>query len=88
MGRLGHDFFSHLEGSGIRTAGSFAGFDMSGTVQADRILSLVALMFLSLGLQLFFLGMFGLYLGKVFMEVKSRPRYFVRRFVGFDKESR
>ncbi len=41
MGRLGHDFFSHLEGSGIRTAGSFAGFDMSGTVQADRILSLL-----------------------------------------------
>jgi glycosyltransferase involved in cell wall biosynthesis len=51
-------------------------------------LSLVALMFLSLGLQLFFLGMFGLYLGKVFLEVKARPRYFVRRFVGFDKESR
>jgi glycosyltransferase involved in cell wall biosynthesis len=51
-------------------------------------LSLAALIFLSLGLQLFFLGMFGLYLGKVFLEVKARPHYFVRRFVGFDKETR
>ena len=48
-------------------------------------LSLAALLFLSLGLQLFFLGMFGLYLGKVFVEVKRRPGYFVRRSVGFDK---
>ena len=48
-------------------------------------LSLAALLFLSLGLQLFFLGMFGSYLGKVFMEVKRRPGYFVRRSVGFKK---
>jgi polyisoprenyl-phosphate glycosyltransferase len=46
-------------------------------------LSLAALLILSLGLQLFFLGMFGLYLGKVFLEVKQRPCYFVKRSVGF-----
>ena len=46
-------------------------------------LSLAALLILSLGLQLFFLGMFGLYLGKVFLEVKDRPCYFVKRSVGF-----
>jgi len=62
---------------------------LSGRAEfAPGWLSLAALMFLSLGLQLFFLGMFGLYLGKVFMEVKARPHYFVRKFVGFDKESR
>ena len=49
-------------------------------------LSLAALMFLSLGVQLFFLGMFGLYLGKVFLEVKSRPQYFVQKRVGFKEE--
>jgi glycosyltransferase involved in cell wall biosynthesis len=46
-------------------------------------LSLAALLILSLGLQLFFLGMFGLYLGKVFLEVKDRPCYFVKRSIGF-----
>ncbi len=46
-------------------------------------LSLAALLILSLGVQLFFLGMFGLYLGKIFLEVKQRPCYFVKRSVGF-----
>lgn len=49
-------------------------------------LSLAALMLLSLGVQLFFLGMFGLYLGKVFLEVKSRPQYFVQKRVGFEED--
>lgn len=46
--------------------------------------SIVALIFLSIGLQFTFLGMFGLYIGKIFIEVKRRPAYFVRETVGFD----
>ena len=35
------------------------------------------------GLQLFFMGVFGEYLGQVFDEVKARPRYLVaRRYIG------
>jgi dolichol-phosphate mannosyltransferase len=45
--------------------------------------SIVALIFLSIGLQFTFLGMFGLYIGKIFIEVKRRPAYFVRETVGF-----
>ena len=46
-------------------------------------LSLAALITLSMGLQMFFLGMYGLYLGKIFVEVKSRPGYFIRKKIGF-----
>ncbi|MBT3468479.1 MAG: glycosyltransferase family 2 protein [Opitutae bacterium] len=48
-------------------------------------LSLAALIYLSLGLQMFFLGMYGLYLGKIFVEVKSRPGYFIKQRIGFDE---
>ena len=47
--------------------------------------SLVSLALLSLGLQLVFTGMFGLYLGKIFLEVKRRPIYFVKRTVGMGR---
>ena len=32
------------------------------------------------------LGILGLYIGKVFDEVKNRPLYVIRDKVGFDKE--
>ena len=47
-------------------------------------LSLAALIFMSMGFQMFFLGMYGLYLGKIFLEVKARPTYFVKRRIGYD----
>jgi dolichol-phosphate mannosyltransferase len=31
------------------------------------------------GVQLFFMGIFGEYLGQIFDEVKNRPRYLVAR---------
>lgn len=40
-------------------------------------LSLAALICLNIGLQLTFIGMMGLYIGKIFIEVKNRPLYFV-----------
>ncbi len=43
--------------------------------------SMVALLLLGMGLEMTFLGMFGLYLGKLFIEIKRRPLYFVRRTV-------
>ena len=51
-------------------------------------LSLAVLMCLNLGLQLTFLGMLGIYIGKIFIEVKGRPLYFVDETFGFGQESR
>jgi dolichol-phosphate mannosyltransferase len=46
---------------------------------------LVALLFLS-GVQLLSLGVIGIYLGKVWMEVKSRPNYVIRSTFGMDNK--
>jgi hypothetical protein len=34
------------------------------------------------GLQLLALGIIGAYLGRIYAEVKSRPRYFIDRTIG------
>lgn len=39
------------------------------------------------GVQLFFMGIFGEYLGQIFDEVKGRPRYLIARRYGFSKTS-
>ncbi|MFL0811276.1 MAG: glycosyltransferase family 2 protein [Agarilytica sp.] len=46
---------------------------------------LVAVLFLG-GVQLFFLGLLGEYIGRIFKEVKNRPLYVVDYALGFDKE--
>lgn len=51
-------------------------------------LSVIGLMFLNIGLQLTFLGMIGLYIGKIFLEVKGRPLYFIERTFGDENGSK
>jgi dolichol-phosphate mannosyltransferase len=36
------------------------------------------------GLSMIFMGILGEYLGKIFREVKRRPKYIVREALGFD----
>lgn len=44
---------------------------------------LVAVLFMG-GVQLFFLGLLGEYIGRIYKEVKNRPLYFVANEIGFD----
>lgn len=46
---------------------------------------MVAVLFLG-GVQLFFMGLLGEYIGRIYMEVKNRPIYWVATEVGFDKK--
>lgn len=45
--------------------------------------SLVVIVLLTFGVQLLFMGIFGLYISKIFIETKRRPPYFIQRSVGF-----
>jgi polyisoprenyl-phosphate glycosyltransferase len=44
--------------------------------------SLISILIISLGLQLFFLGTIGVYIGNIYNEVKRRPLYFTDEKVG------
>jgi glycosyltransferase involved in cell wall biosynthesis len=44
--------------------------------------TIIFLITFSSGLQLFFLGIIGEYIGKIFMETKNRPRYFIEEQIG------
>jgi len=44
--------------------------------------TIISLITFSTGLQLFFLGIIGEYIGKIFMETKNRPRYFIEEKIG------
>ncbi|MBK6770927.1 MAG: glycosyltransferase [Ignavibacteria bacterium] len=44
--------------------------------------TIIFLITFSSGLQLFFLGIIGEYIGKIFMETKNRPRYFIEEKIG------
>lgn len=44
--------------------------------------SLISAIFLATGMQLFALGIIGEYIGKIYLEVKARPRYIISERVG------
>jgi len=57
---------------------------IAGPSSAPGWASIVLIMTFLGGIQLFFMGIFGEYLGQVFDEVKQRPRYLVASRRGFD----
>ncbi len=48
--------------------------------------SIITLILLIGGIQIFFLGVLGSYLGKAYLEVKKRPLYVVRKIIGYPDE--
>lgn len=56
------------------------------TALAPGWLSIMGMIFLSIGLQLTFMGTMGVYIAKIFMEVKGRPSFFVDRFYHLNKD--
>jgi dolichol-phosphate mannosyltransferase len=50
--------------------------------------SLVILVSVVGGIQLILMGVFGIYLGKIYEEVKQRPLYLVRNSVGLPPDPR
>ncbi len=46
--------------------------------------SMATILFLG-GIQLFTIGVLGVYLGRVYKEVKNRPNYIIESMVGFDE---
>jgi polyisoprenyl-phosphate glycosyltransferase len=46
---------------------------------------LFCVMVLSFAVQLIFIGIMGLYIARIFLEVKRRPHHFVRRSIGFSQ---
>lgn len=58
---------------------AFTGVDVPGYASL-----LVVVLFIG-GIQLFFLGLMGEYIGRIYKEVKNRPIYYVAEEIGFDK---
>jgi len=69
---------SFVYGLFIITKTLFMGVDVPGYASI-----MVAVLFLG-GIQLFFLGLLGEYIGRIYKEVKNRPLYVVEESIGFE----
>lgn len=47
--------------------------------ESEGLFTLFAVLFFFVGVQIFFLGMIGEYIGRIFQEVRRRPRFIVRK---------
>ncbi|MBU1170478.1 MAG: glycosyltransferase [Proteobacteria bacterium] len=52
---------------------------------ADGVFTLFAILFIFTGAQFLALGLLGEYIGRIYNDVRARPRYFVEQTVGLDK---
>lgn len=57
---------------------------LMGFVKTIGWTSLIITMLFSLSVTMFFLGILGLYIGKIFHEIKQRPVFLVDEFINFD----
>lgn len=71
-----------LYGVGVITKTLITGVDVPGYASL-----MVVVLFMG-GIQLFFLGLMGEYIGRIYKEVKNRPIYLVAEELGFDPDQR
>ena len=56
--------------------------------EAEGVFTLFAIMFFLIGLILFGIGLLGEYLGRLYMQVRQRPRYLIRSILASEEPSR
>ena len=56
--------------------------------EAEGVFTLFAIMFFLIGLMLFGIGLLGEYLGRLYIQVRQRPRYLIRSILASEKPSR
>ena len=54
---------------------------------AEGVFTLFAILFIFVGAQFVGLGLLGEYIGRIYQDVRARPRYFVQRVVGREEVS-
>jgi glycosyltransferase involved in cell wall biosynthesis len=58
---------------------------LSGVMKASPgWTSIIVILLMTFGAHLVFMGIMGLYISKLYLEMKARPLFFIRRSVGFD----
>lgn len=51
---------------------------------AQGVITIFAVLFIFIGMQLMGMGLLGEYIGRIYNDVRARPRYFVREVIGAD----
>ncbi len=51
---------------------------------ADGVFTLFAVLFMFIGTQFVAMGLLGVYIGRIYNDVRARPRYFIQKVVGAD----
>ena len=69
------------------TGATYVGFKLAGTDFPVGNPTIVVLVLFVGGIQLICLGIIGLYIGRIYDEVKRRPRFIVDRAEGFDERA-
>jgi undecaprenyl-phosphate 4-deoxy-4-formamido-L-arabinose transferase len=58
------------------------------TWAAEGVFTLFAILFIFVGAQFIGMGLLGEYLGRIYYDVRGRPRYFVRRVIGSNNKNK
>jgi undecaprenyl-phosphate 4-deoxy-4-formamido-L-arabinose transferase len=56
------------------------------TWAAEGVFTLFAILFVFIGSQFIAMGLLGEYIGRIYTDVRGRPRYFIRRIIGGQAE--
>ncbi|EEG83534.1 hypothetical protein PROPEN_04303 [Proteus penneri ATCC 35198] len=52
---------------------------------AEGVFTLFAILFMFIGAQFVAMGLLGEYIGRIYNDVRARPRYFIQKVVGVNK---